>query len=594
MKSSVLFFLLLSSTYGASQLIENFSDGDFSNHPTWTGTASAFRINEWHQLQSQTSAASTSWLFTPSQAVENATWECHFIIDFTTSSSNFACMYLMSDRPNLNEDIRGYYVMVGGTADEVSLFFQNGNTRTKIIDGTDKRTDGRPVNVVVKVTRDSVGEFRLYSRLPNETHFYHEGSCQHVAVTQSAFFGVSFTNSATTGNSYRFDNISVTGKPVTDVFPPTLNSFEVFPPDTILLQFSEAVCLTDLTIQLNEQTIPVTEWKKTETEHCWLVVLQTELKKGNIYSFTIHGIRDLAGNRLSNPSFQYAATDSLLVGDVVLNEVMFHQPDSSFEYLEIYNRTDKLIDVSGIVFTTRRADNTFNTGNKIPAGTLLAPHSYLCISAQPIAVAAHHQTPPNARIMEAGWNALNNETATLVLLTPNRQTVLDEFTYHANMHHVLIKNTKGVALERMMTNLPTNDPSNWRSASSGSKFGTPGYKNSQHRETHQLSPDPAPFQLLKPYFTPDNDGEDDVCIIQYQLSESGYMAQWQIVNSNGIFVYGSSENTVLATEGVLLWDGSTHHGKSAQPGLYVAIIEVFHPTLGKRKKYSLPLIVASR
>lgn len=513
MRTSVLFFSLFAVFNLYPQFFDSFTDGDFTANPAWTGTVQNFRVNELFQLQSRAPQSSTSWLFTESEAIENAFWECHFIIDFTTSASNFACMYIISDVASLAGGIKGYYVMVGGTGDEVSLFYEHGSSRTKIIDGTDKRTDGRPVNIKVRVTRDSIGVFNLYSKLSSETDFYLEGSVQHTLVTKSTYFGLSFNNTSTTGNSYRFDDVAVSGRPVTIVLPPDFENFEIQNADS---------------------------------------------------------------------------------GDLVFNEVMFHNPDESSEYLEIYNRSSKLIDLSGIIFTTRRQDGTLNAGHIIPGQTLLQPGGYLCLTANPEMVVAYHRVPVESRIIKSGWSALNNTSATLVLLSANREIVIDEFTYHSNMHHVLIKDTKGVALERIMIQKDTRDASNWHSASSSSGFGTPGQRNSQYRSVIQPIQTEKSFWLDKSFFSPDNHGDNDICIVHYRLNVAGFVAAFQVLNSNGIVVYNNPEKLILSAEGQIVWNGITQSGKYAQQGIYVILIHSYHPLIGERRVYELPIVVSSQ
>ncbi len=513
MRTSVLFFTLFAFINLYPQLKDSFSDGDFTSNPEWVGTVNNFRVNELFQLQSRAPGASTSFLFTPSEAVENAFWECHFIIDYPTSGSNFACMYIMSNIPSLDADIKAYYVMVGGIGDEVSLFYLDGTKRTKIIDGTDKRTDGRPVNIIVRVTRDSLGVFNLFSKLSSEKEFYFEGSVEHTMLAKSSYFGLSYTNTSTTGNAYCFDDVLVLGRPVTVVLPPGYDEGDIRQPDP---------------------------------------------------------------------------------GDIIFNEVMFHNPDTSAEYIELYNRSSELIDLSGMVITTRRQDGSLNTGHVIPAQTLLAPGEYLCLTNDPELIYTYHQLSESLKVIKTGWSALNNTTSTLVLLSSDRESVVDEFTYHVNMHHVLIKNAKGVALERIMPEGDTQDASNWHSASSGSGFGTPGYQNSQFRDLAEKVEMKQSFWLDKTHFSPDNHGDNDVCIIRYQLINSGYAATIQILNPNGVVVQRFPEVQIMATEGHFVWDGRLLTGKLTQQGIYVILIQIYHPTSGERSVYKLPVVVSSQ
>ena len=155
MKKNLLFlcFLIPFSIF-SQNLVEwsdDFSDGNFTENPTWNGMTENFIVNSDFQLQSNASTASKSYLSTPSEAFDDAVWEFWVRINYTTSSSNYAMVYIIADRADISGDVNGYYVQIGNTADEISLYRQQGNSR-KIIDGEDKIIDTDPVIVNVRVT----------------------------------------------------------------------------------------------------------------------------------------------------------------------------------------------------------------------------------------------------------------------------------------------------------------------------------------------------------------------------------------------------------------------------------------------------------
>ena len=132
MKVRTLFFIIFVSILAKAQINENFSDGNFDINPEWRGNTENFRINEKLQLQSCALTTSVSSLITNSESIINAQWKAQFIIKYSTSSSNYAAMYIISDNENLTSGCNGYYVQVGGTNDEISLFLQQGTKKTKI------------------------------------------------------------------------------------------------------------------------------------------------------------------------------------------------------------------------------------------------------------------------------------------------------------------------------------------------------------------------------------------------------------------------------------------------------------------------------
>ncbi|MDO9635079.1 MAG: lamin tail domain-containing protein [Paludibacter sp.] len=595
MKNSMLFFLFFTPFLCFAQVEEFFSDGNFTENPIWTGADSNFIVNSISQLQSAASASSTSFLFTPSESIEEASWECKFLINYTTSASNYACMYIISDRSTLVNGLRGYFVQVGGTNDEVSLYLQEGMQIVKIIDGVDKRTDGKPVEITVKVTRDSLSVFSLFSRLSTESDFFLEGTMQNNNVLKTKYFGLSFTNTSTTGNCYFFDDILVKGDKIIDTHPPELLSLNVSLPNTLTLGFSEVMNFSDFKIKINDESVSVLNKKIAQDLENLELMLDITFEKGVLYLVEITGLTDEAGNLLENNRKSFALAESISPNDVVFNEVMFNHPDSSFEYIELYNRSDKLIDLSGLIFTTRKSDGTLNSGNIIPKGVMMIPNSYLALTNNIEIVRKHHDCPLEANLVQSGWSALNNESATLVLTNASKDTIFDEFTYQASMHHVLIKNSKGVALERICADLPTQDLRNWHSAAFVHHYGTPGFKNSQFRTCNDVGAEvDRLFYLESQVFSPDNDGVDDLCMLKYELPEAGYVANIAVMTATGEKVFTIAANHVLAGEGFFFWDGRNQSGKISNIGIYVIYTEIFHPLNGIRKQIKIPVVLSSR
>lgn len=594
MKNLGLFFMIILPFFCFGQVNESFLDGNFINNPFWTGTTSNFTVNNAFQLQSQAAATSTSFLFTPSESFEDAVWECWVKITYSTSSTNFASIYIASDKNDIAAGCNGYYVQVGGTTDEVSLFVQEGTKKTKIIDGTDKRTDGSTVELRIKVTRDTQGNFSLYSKMATESEFVLEGSVQNNIIKQSSYFGLLFSNTTTTGSAYYFDDIFVTGNKAIDKEAPEWTSLNLELPNKLVLGFSESMDFSSSAYVVNQdmgspssQTVSVD--KKSIT-----LTFENNFEKSKIYDLQISGLKDLAGNNLVETQRSIGIPESIEFEDLVFNEVMFENPLNSLEYVEIYNRSDKLLDVSGLVFTTRKMDGTLNTGNKIPAQTLLIPNGYLALTSDADSIRNYHRCPSESNIISTEWSTFNNESSTLVLANAAKDTIYDELTYDVKWHHALVKNPKGVALERIHPELPTKSRDSWHSAASETNYGTPGYKNSQYRNIDSEPIVEKTVWLEPEAFSPDNDGVDDVCLIKYKTDANGYIANALILNPAGVKVYHLATNLLLSTEGFLTWDGKTDSGKNVNVGIYVLYFEIFNPGNGKRMQHKLPIVVSCR
>lgn len=595
MKPHLLFFTIFVPVFLYAQIDESFTDGNFTANPAWTGNTQNFKVNANGQLQSCAQLTSVSAIFTPSVSFVNAEWNCWVKINYSTSSSNYAIIYISSDTDSISNGCNAYYVQVGGTNDEVSLFVQQGTKKTKIIDGKDKRTDGNPVEINIRVTRDANGNFTLFSKLPNENDFVTEGKTQNLLVTESGFFGLVYSNTTTTGNAYLFDDIRVTGVKADDKIPPHWESLRIATPRELQISFNEKMNFDKASYWVdngmgNPQSINILQNKKEA-----VLTFNKDFQKGLKYNLQIANLTDLSGNEPTETSMWTGICEHAEQGDIVWNEIMFENAIKSVEYLEICNQSGKVIDLTGKEFTTRKSDGSLNTAIRFPASTLIAPQSYLAFCSDPDSLRNFHNLSDDGSIIKTSWSALNNESSTLVLCNEDQDTIYDEVTYHVKWHNVLIKNPGGVSLEKINPALPSQDAASWHSAASVLKYGTPGYKNSQFRTINSSEiPDGQSVWVEPASFSPDNDGIDDLCFIRYKLNTTGNTGNVLILNAIGTRVAEPASAVVLQSEGFVSWDGKTDKGNVANPGIYVVYFEIFNPETGYKKIKKLPVVVSLR
>src|SRR5690606_35130968 len=137
MKKMSLFlccYLILLSVH--SQFVDNFSDGDVANNPTWLGDTSVFRVDNNFMLQLYNispAANNTSAIYTVSESIDNATWKFEVLLNFTPGSSNYARVYLVSNNNNFTGALNGYLIELGRSNRKIALCKQTGSTVTELI-----------------------------------------------------------------------------------------------------------------------------------------------------------------------------------------------------------------------------------------------------------------------------------------------------------------------------------------------------------------------------------------------------------------------------------------------------------------------------
>ena len=127
------FFLVLALCFQA-QITDNFSDGNFSQNPTWQGSAADFLVNGTSELQLSSAVAGASHLSTPHvlASLANTEWQIKVRQPFSPSSSNFGKVFLTADNADLNLVQNGYYLLFGetGSTDAIRLFNLTNGTAT--------------------------------------------------------------------------------------------------------------------------------------------------------------------------------------------------------------------------------------------------------------------------------------------------------------------------------------------------------------------------------------------------------------------------------------------------------------------------------
>jgi hypothetical protein len=156
---------------------------------------------------------------------------------------------------------------------------------------------------------------------------------------------------------------------------------------------------------------------------------------------------------------------------------------------------------------------------------------------------------------------------------PHKRQYLYDLYYNEDQQYKLLSSKDGVSLEKINYDRPSNDLSNWHSASQTIGFATPGFKNSQYSSEIVST---STITVSPEVFSPDNDGYNDRLTVSYKLNLPGYTATMAIYNSNGLFITYLVNNELLAMEGSIFWDGFDTGNNICPIGIYVLYVEMFN------------------
>jgi len=206
-------------------------------------------------------------------------------------------------------------------------------------------------------------------------------------------------------------------------------------------------------------------------------VLSASLDTGD-YTFVATDIADRRGNVMeeTRASFSFFVPESPVPTDVVVSEIMYAPTPASNEFVELYNRSEKTIDLGSLAF----ADENQNFASIAPPLTPLPPDTYVVLVRDPEAFETAF--PSVDFFVPEHWDALNNGGDTVVLRHAPSNTDLDAVPYDPSWG-----GRDGRSLERIDPRGPSDRPSNFAS-STAPDGATPGAQNSRH------APDTAPPQ----------------------------------------------------------------------------------------------------
>jgi len=320
--------------------------------------------------------------------------------------------------------------------------------------------------------------------------------------------------------------------------------------------------------------------------------LSTPLQRGRIYTVTARNLTDCSGNTIGSfntARVGLAATaDSM---DVVVNEVLFDPKGDGADFVELYNRSNKLINLKQLILANRNSSGAVdNLRNVAAEDMLLFPQEYIALSDNPLNIQQTYTVQNPASLYSiSSMPTYSNDKGTVVLLN-SQGTIIDQVSYSDKWHFALLDNKDGVSLERINPNAASQNPENWTSAAKSAGYGTPTAQNSQFRQDLQVKGD---ITVSPEVFSPDNDGTDDFVTISYRFPESGYVMNITVFDANGRVVKALQRNALCGQTGSFRWDGLNESFSKLPLGPYVIYTEIFN-LQGKVKKFKNQVVLARR
>ncbi len=323
--------------------------------------------------------------------------------------------------------------------------------------------------------------------------------------------------------------------------------------------------------------------------------LTTAIQSSQTYEVSLQSeVTDCNGNSSTMfNSTRFALPEAAEALDLIINEILYNPEVGGVDFVELYNRSDKVINLAELNIATRDEDSLITSVVPIDLDCIVFPDDYIVLTKNPIDVKSRYITENPYNFIRLSLPTYGDKEGTVTLYKPlqDDELIIDEFAYDQSYQYSLLNDKNGVSLERINPEAPTQSPDNWHSAAEQVGFATPTYQNSQFLLSN--SGDGDVVWLENDRISPDEDGFEDFLLINYMLPEAGYTANVDLFDAKGRLVKDLVENSLLANEGTFKWDGITNEGTDARPGIYILLVNLLN-TNGETIEYKKAFVVATR
>jgi gliding motility-associated-like protein len=306
------------------------------------------------------------------------------------------------------------------------------------------------------------------------------------------------------------------------------------------------------------------------------LTLQNPIQHNVLYTLTVKDtIWDCAQNPIAHyRSYRFALPSVPQPFDVVINEVLFNAKDNSrAEFVELYNRSQKVIDLAMLRIGSGGADLPDKSATAISSGFLLFPNEYVALCKHKKITEEQYYVPYPERLIQCDSLPSYTNSSGVIFLCDKYYNTIDRFQYNEKMHYPLLTSVSGVSLERVSVERETQNENNWKSAAESFGFATPGYQNSQFSDNRFYE---DVLKIVPEIFSPNQSGYADYVEIHCAFEESENRVSICIFDRNGNLIKTIANNQICAFNEVFLWDGVSDRNYRVPPDLYVVKMEYWN------------------
>ncbi len=376
-----------------------------------------------------------------------------------------------------------------------------------------------------------------------------------------------------------------------DVIPPFVVSAFVTASNVLEITFNESMEVNELlsmSIVVDFMGNIIEIQADNEYTNKVQVIFDQPFSPNVLYNFTIENLTDCSGNTTTiNSSFVLA--DQVSTNDLIINEVLFNPVTGGADYVEIFNRSQKFVNLKDWKIANLSNGVPSNMCTIASQNLILAPQAYIVLTTDSTQVKQTYVNHGVGTFIQMTLPTFANAEGNVYLLSETSM-VVDSLSYSEKWHFRLIDDRKGKSLERINPFGPTQNQDNWQTASETVGWGTPGIQNSQYLNPQAL----GAFTIQPTVISPDNDGFEDFAFFKYELPELGMLGTIKIYDEQGRMVREYLNNHYFDQSGELKWDGLDDNGIKCRIGRYVVIFSATAIQSGSTLSFKKAVVIAGK
>ncbi|MGA1543746.1 MAG: lamin tail domain-containing protein [Saprospiraceae bacterium] len=352
-----------------------------------------------------------------------------------------------------------------------------------------------------------------------------------------------------------------------DRAPPTLVNLNLPDSLTLVVQFDEKINAIDTAQVWLDETL--TTWPIAAIEFSYLpsqIILHFSegLPSGIPLSLRLSGVSDCSNNTLQDTSIYFAFGKKPAYQDLVISEIMFDPYPNQTTFLEVYNRSDQILELGYLQLVKPESNRQYSLPQK-----WMPPHQYYVLTKDASLLKEAYPWLESAPIIEVPYATFRLSGETLQLQTS--QSIVDALSYDPDWHHPLLEDSEGVSLERISLEGPSQEPANWHSAAASVGYATPGLPNSYSAD---LEPSESKDWLA---LNQEVIQQGEILLIFYQSPLPGCILTIYVFDMSGRHLATPINQLQVQYKGWVKWTGTDDLGRSLNSGIYIILAQLVHP-----------------